>query len=158
MTEKTKHEFVDDNPYLVYSGEVNTSYSGDSGSGGGGGGGGDAGDSDVFWVTITSESPMNEWSTVETNPTTLSSDKSYTEIVQAVKDGKTVIAKTPLYNVLGGENLAFLPLVYYGENADDNITSIYFNLVMETAGNLNTYHVNFESDRVIGFMHTRSLT
>lgn len=35
---EAKHEFIDDNPYIVYTGKPDTAYDGDNGGGGGGGG------------------------------------------------------------------------------------------------------------------------
>ena len=155
MTAKTKHAFVDDNPYLVYSGDVDTSYSGDSG-GGGGGGGGD--DEKTFFVTITGENPMDGWSGTLSDPETLSSDKSYTEIVQAIADGKTVIAKTPRYDLAGEENFAFLPLVYYGKDVIDNKIAINFEFVNLSESGYDVYHVWFKSEQVTGFIYSRTFT
>lgn len=145
MTEKTKHEFVDDNPYLVYSGDINASYNADSGSGGGGGGG-DAGDNGVFYVTITSETPMDNWSNDDTNPTLLSSDKSHAEILQAITDGKTIIVKAPLSDEETSKELAYLPLINHGENTAAGTNFIVFNLIMMTGvSSLTAYQVVFLS-------------
>ncbi len=92
MTKKTKHEFVDDNPYLVYSGDIDTSYNGDSGSGGGdggGGGGGDVGDNGIFVVHITG-AEVAGWSTVGTSNFNVT--ESIDDIVEAFLSGKKVIA------------------------------------------------------------------
>ena len=35
---ETKHEFIDDNPYITYTGKPDTAYDGEGGGGGGGGG------------------------------------------------------------------------------------------------------------------------
>lgn len=49
---KTKHEFIDDNPYLVYSGEPESTL---DNAGGGGGGGGD--NANLFVIEVVN-SPM----------------------------------------------------------------------------------------------------
>ena len=151
--EKTKHAFVDDNPYLVYSGEAEASL-----EGGGGGGGGGGGNEKTFFVTITGDNPMEDWSGDLSDPETLSSDKSYTEIVQAIADGKTVIAKTPMFDLGGAENFAFLPLVYYGADIIDNKIVINFELVNLSESGYDVYHVWFKSEQVVGFIYSRSFT
>lgn len=93
MTAKTKHAFVDDNPYLVYSGDVDTSYNGDSG-GGGGGGGGDAG---VFWVEILgNRKDPSDWAINPASDANATTDfylsATIEEIRAAVNAGKIVKA------------------------------------------------------------------
>lgn len=91
MTSRTKHEFVDDNPYLVYSGDADTSYDGDSGSGGGGGGGSD---SDILWVEIYGGIGPYNWATNPSSDieatTNFSLTASVEEIKEAVDAGKIV--------------------------------------------------------------------
>ena len=152
MVAKTKHEFVDDNPYLVYSGDLDTSYDGASESGGGGGGGGgDAGDN-TFYVTVTGTNLLTEWTDDQQNPEILSADKSYAEISQAVADGKNVIVKTP--KTEEGTNFALLPLVYY-ENPGTDTFFANFNLlelIPATAGAyVRSYFVGVSSNSIAGF-------
>ena len=78
--EKTKHAFVDDNPYLVYSGEPESTLD----NAGGGGGGGD--DSPFLYVTVDED--FGSWST---DPTALTINESYETIVNALQAGKEVI-------------------------------------------------------------------
>lgn len=78
--EKTKHEFVDDNPYLVYSGEPDTSVD----NAGGGGGGDD--DSPFLYVTVTED--LSTW-TDEGIALTISENKD--AIVNAMRAGMMVL-------------------------------------------------------------------
>ena len=150
MTEKTKHSFVDDNPYLVYTGEPDTAIEGGSGSGSGDGGGSGAGG--ILYVTITGEKVMENWSDDQANPETLSSDKSSTEILQAIADGKTVIAKTRMYDMEEIENFTFLPLVYYGDGV------ITFNAVVLLSDKYLSYLVNFNLNEVSGYVVNHSFS
>jgi len=83
MVEKTKHSFVDDNPYLVYTGEPDTSIEG--GSGGSGGSGSDGG---LFVVLANSN--VTTWSS---SGTTVVLDMPLKDIIDAVKAGNNVVIK-----------------------------------------------------------------
>lgn len=154
MTEKTKHEFVDDNPYLVYSGDIDASYSGDSGSGGGGGG--DAG-SGVFWVEITGNSKNpDEWAnnpaTDETATTDFTLSATVNEITEAINAGKIVkvIAEGEIGNFVfdmssytinpddGTLIATFISLNVWVDGDTLNITSHILNVV-----NINNVYRNF---------------
>ena len=76
--EKTKHQFVDDNPYLVYSGEPESTV--DSA----GGGGGD--DSPFLYVTVSED--LSTWTE---SGIQLTIDVNKETIVNAIQAGKPVI-------------------------------------------------------------------
>ena len=75
--EKTKHQFVDDNPYLVYSGELDTSV--DSA----GDGGGDGGNEDVFIFNVNA----SNWKQPTFNQEDISA------LIAAMEQGKPVIVR-----------------------------------------------------------------
>lgn len=143
MVAKTKHEFVDDNPYLVYSGDVDTSYDGASESGGGGGGG-DAGDSGVFWVEILGDSknpdnwPINPGMSGST--ATLSLSATYDEIKNAINQGKIVKAISKNQNEDSSFNNYIFDLTTY-TGATTGGSAIFFEPFMYGGG----------SDLTIGF-------
>jgi hypothetical protein len=83
--EKTKHEFVDDNPYLVYSGEPDTSV--DNAGGGGGGGG----TNDIMRVYINEAANRWDLDTSGLYNTALTANHTVNEIVQAINDNKEVV-------------------------------------------------------------------
>ena len=112
MTEKTKHSFVDDNPYLVYTGEPDTAIEGGSGSGSGSGGG--------MFIAST-ESKMDTWSS---DGTTVVLDKNPQDIISAIKSGKIVVIKTGVgLNAQSFEYLYFSN--YYYSDSNDETAEFY---------------------------------
>lgn len=95
MVEKTKHSFVDDNPYLVYAGEVDTSIDGGSGGSGGSGGLFIINLDTSIWDWTSSEKPVNK-------------DKSDNEIMNAISSGKQIVLRAFTNNAhTGYVNLYF---------------------------------------------------
>lgn len=80
MVEKTKHSFVDDNPYLVYTGEPNMSIEDGSNSGSGSGG----------LIVVLANSNVTTWST---SGTTILLNMPLKDIIDAVKAGSNVVIK-----------------------------------------------------------------
>lgn len=77
---KTKHEFIDDNPYICYAPDADATIA-DTESGGGGGGGGDS-ESGVFIIDC-----------IEAG-NTFTVDKSMSDITAAYNSGKCIILAT----------------------------------------------------------------
>lgn len=97
--EKTKHAFVDDNPYIVYSGDSDSTI--DNAGGGSGGGGGNDG---YFLVTVTNPESTDTGMTG-------TADKSKTEVINAINNGKIVFLKLQEYDPEGDvNNKVFLAL------------------------------------------------
>ena len=80
VVEKTKHAFVDDNPYLVYSGEPESTLDN-------AGGGSDSGNGSPFlYVTVNEE--LSRWTQ---NGIDLTISESRETIANAMQSGKMVI-------------------------------------------------------------------
>ena len=99
---ETKHEFVDDNPYITYTGKTDTAYDGEGGGGGGGGytlpiasadtlGGVKIGDgleiAESGVLSVDVENPYFKVTATYGN-SAMTLDKSYNQIKEAIDSGK----------------------------------------------------------------------
>lgn len=111
--EKTKHAFVDDNPYLVYSGEPDSTVD-DAGGGSGGGGGNDG----YFLITVTDLVDS-------TSGLTGKADKSKSEVLDAVNNGKIPFLKVEM----SADNIRVVYYLHLSSATLDNPTELKFNSI-----------------------------
>lgn len=110
--EKTKHEFVDDNPYLVYSGEPESTL---DNAGGGGGGGGN--DSPFLYVTVSED--LSTW---EPSGTSLTISESKETIANAMRNNKIVMFVVNLTVATTSGNVVIQYFVRANAITQDNTT------------------------------------
>jgi hypothetical protein len=131
--EKTKHAFVDDNPYLVYSGEPDTSVDNAGGDDGGN-------ESNILFVGVNED--ITTWTS---DGIILNISENKSTIVNAMQTGKIVLFV--VRQTMAGDNFIrhYIRANVVTQN-NEAVIATYTNIM----GNIAYYQITVEDDEVSG--------